>query len=54
VKLGVATVLNDEGIRPELLVKALEERRFDAIFVASPVVAEHSPIPASRPTDEAD
>jgi probable F420-dependent oxidoreductase len=45
MKLGVATVITDEGIRPDVLAKALEERGFDAL-----VVAEHSHIPTSRAT----
>ena len=45
MKLGVATVITDEGIRPDVLAKALEERGFDSL-----VVAEHSHIPASRAT----
>ena len=43
MKLRVATVVTDEGIRPDVLVKALEDRGFDSL-----VVAEHSHIPASR------
>ena len=43
MKLGVATVITDEGIRPDVLAKALEERGFDSL-----VVAEHSHIPTSR------
>src|SRR6202021_1847584 len=45
MKFGVATVITDEGIRPDVLAKALEERGFDSL-----VVAEHSHIPASRAT----
>ena len=45
MKLGVATVVTDESIRPDVLAKALEERGFDSL-----VVAEHSHIPASRAT----
>ena len=45
MKLGVATVITDESIRPDALAKALEERGFDSL-----VVAEHSHIPASRAT----
>jgi alkanesulfonate monooxygenase SsuD/methylene tetrahydromethanopterin reductase-like flavin-dependent oxidoreductase (luciferase family) len=37
MKLGVATVITDESIRPDVLAKALEERGFDSL-----VVAEHS------------
>ena len=45
MKLGVATVITDESIRPDVLAKALEERGFDSL-----VVAEHSHIPVSRAT----
>jgi alkanesulfonate monooxygenase SsuD/methylene tetrahydromethanopterin reductase-like flavin-dependent oxidoreductase (luciferase family) len=45
MKLGVATVVTDEGVRPDVLAKALENRGFDSL-----VVAEHSHIPASRAT----
>src|ERR1700755_3335694 len=45
MKLGVATVVTDEGIRPDVLGKALEDRGFDSL-----VVAEHSHVPASRAT----
>jgi hypothetical protein len=34
MKLGVATVITDEGIRPDVLAKALEERGFDSLVVA--------------------
>jgi probable F420-dependent oxidoreductase len=45
MKFGVATVITDEGIRPDILAKALEDRGFDSL-----VVAEHSHIPSSRTT----
>jgi probable F420-dependent oxidoreductase len=45
MKIGIATVITDEGMRPDVLAKALEERGFDSL-----VVAEHSHIPASRAT----
>ena len=45
MKFGVATVITDESIRPNVLAKALEERGFESL-----VVAEHSHIPASRAT----
>jgi hypothetical protein len=45
VKLGIATVITDEGIRPEVLAKALGNRGFDSIHVT-----ENSHIPASRTT----
>jgi len=43
VEFGIATFVTDEGIRPGPLGAALEERGFDALFLA-----EHSHIPASR------
>jgi alkanesulfonate monooxygenase SsuD/methylene tetrahydromethanopterin reductase-like flavin-dependent oxidoreductase (luciferase family) len=45
MKLGVATVITDESIRPDVLAKTLEECGFDSL-----VVAEHSHIPTSRAT----
>src|SRR3954447_10445351 len=45
MKFGVATFITDDGIRPDVLGRALEERGFDSLFVA-----EHSHIPASRET----
>ena len=45
MKFGVATFVTDEGIRPDLLGRALEERGFESLFVA-----EHSHIPLSRET----
>jgi probable F420-dependent oxidoreductase len=45
MKLGIATVITDEGIRPDVLATVLEDRGFDSL-----VVAEHSHIPASRAT----
>jgi probable F420-dependent oxidoreductase len=45
MKIGVATVVTDEGIRPDVLAKALEDRGFDSLMVA-----EHSHIPTSRVT----
>ncbi|MFD8499008.1 LLM class F420-dependent oxidoreductase [Amycolatopsis sp. NPDC059657] len=45
MKFGVATFVTDEGIRPDVLGKALEERGFESLFVA-----EHSHIPLSRET----
>jgi probable F420-dependent oxidoreductase len=45
MKYGIGTVITDEGIRPGVLAKALEERGFDSL-----VVAEHSHIPSSRAT----
>ena len=45
MKLGVATVITDESIRPDVLAKATEDRGFDSL-----VVAEHSHIPTSRAT----
>ena len=34
VKLGIATVITDEGIRPEVLAKALGDGEFDSLHVA--------------------
>jgi probable F420-dependent oxidoreductase len=45
VKFGVTTLVTDESIRPDVLGRALEERGFDALFVA-----EHSHIPVKRET----
>src|ERR1700743_1728267 len=45
MKFGVATVITDESIRPDVLAKALEERGFESL-----VVAEHLHIPACRAT----
>jgi len=45
MKLGISTIITDEGIRPDGLAKALEERGFDSL-----VVAEHSHVPSSRAT----
>ena len=47
MKLGIANVITDEGMRPDVLGKALEESGFDSL-----VVAEHSHIPASRASTE--
>jgi probable F420-dependent oxidoreductase len=43
MRFGVATFITDEGIRPEVLGRALEERGFSSLFIA-----EHSHIPVSR------
>ncbi|MFD9906704.1 LLM class F420-dependent oxidoreductase [Streptomyces sp. NPDC059063] len=40
MKLGISTFVTDEGIRPDALGRALEERGFDSLFLA-----EHSHIP---------
>lgn len=45
MRFGIATFVTDEGIRPDALGRALEERGFDSLFLA-----EHSHIPASRET----
>jgi probable F420-dependent oxidoreductase len=45
MELGIATVITDEGIRSNVLAKAVEDRGFDSF-----VVAEHSHIPATRAT----
>jgi alkanesulfonate monooxygenase SsuD/methylene tetrahydromethanopterin reductase-like flavin-dependent oxidoreductase (luciferase family) len=46
MKLGAATVVTDESIRPDVLAKALEDRGFDSL-----VVAAHSHIP-TKPESE--
>ncbi|SFS92948.1 LLM class F420-dependent oxidoreductase [Saccharopolyspora flava] len=43
MKFGISTFITDEGIAPVDLGRALEERGFDALFLA-----EHTHIPASR------
>jgi probable F420-dependent oxidoreductase len=43
MRFGVATFITDEGIRPDALGRALEERDFSSLFIA-----EHSHIPVSR------
>jgi probable F420-dependent oxidoreductase len=43
MRLGIATFITDEGIRPDVLGRALEERGFRSLFIA-----EHSHIPVSR------
>ncbi|NIH79525.1 LLM class F420-dependent oxidoreductase [Amycolatopsis viridis] len=43
MKLGISTFVTDESARPDVLAKAVEERGFDALFIA-----EHSHIPVSR------
>ncbi|MGW5441812.1 LLM class F420-dependent oxidoreductase [Streptomyces asiaticus] len=45
MKFGVSTFVTDQGIRPAPLGRALEERDFDALFVA-----EHTHIPVERRT----
>ncbi|NEW73583.1 LLM class F420-dependent oxidoreductase [Streptomyces rhizosphaericus] len=45
MKFGVSTFVTDQGIRPAPLGRALEERGFDALFIA-----EHSHIPVERRT----
>ncbi|WP_409465895.1 LLM class F420-dependent oxidoreductase [Amycolatopsis sp. GA6-003] len=42
---GISTFVTDEGIRPDVLGEAAEERGFASLFLA-----EHSHIPASRET----
>ncbi|HWD04959.1 MAG TPA: LLM class F420-dependent oxidoreductase [Amycolatopsis sp.] len=42
---GISTFVTDEGIRPDVLGEAMEERGFDSLFLA-----EHSHIPVSRLT----
>ena len=43
MRFGIATFVTDEGIRPDTLGRALEERGFSSLWVA-----EHSHIPVSR------
>jgi probable F420-dependent oxidoreductase len=43
MRFGVSTFITDEGIRPDVLGRALEERGFSSLFIA-----EHSHIPVSR------
>ena len=43
MKFGISTFVTDEGIAPEALARATEERGFDSLFVA-----EHTHIPLSR------
>jgi probable F420-dependent oxidoreductase len=43
MKFGISTFVTDEGIRPDMLGKAMEERGFDSLFLA-----EHSHIPVNR------
>lgn len=43
MRIGVSTFVTDQGIGPAALGRALEERGFDALFVA-----EHSHIPVER------
>src|SRR5262245_29657680 len=45
MKFGISTFITDQGIGPVPLGRALEERGFDALFIA-----EHSHIPADRTT----
>jgi probable F420-dependent oxidoreductase len=43
MRFGIATFITDEGIRPDVLGRALEERGFSSLFIA-----EHSHIPVDR------
>lgn len=45
MKFGISTFVTDQGIRPDVLGAAMEERGFASLFLA-----EHSHIPASRET----
>jgi probable F420-dependent oxidoreductase len=45
MKFGISTFVNDDGIGPVDLGRAVEERGFDSLFVP-----EHTNIPASRET----
>jgi probable F420-dependent oxidoreductase len=46
MKFGISTFVNDDGIDPVSLARAIEERGFHSL-----VVAEHTHIPASRESD---
>ncbi len=43
MKFGISTFVTDQGVRPDVLGAALEERGFDSLFLA-----EHSHIPVNR------
>ena len=43
MKFGISTFVTDEGLTPEALARATEERGFDSLFIA-----EHTHIPLSR------
>lgn len=45
MKVGISSFITDEGIKPNVLAAAVEERGFDALFLP-----EHSHIPVSRET----
>ncbi|GAA1928875.1 LLM class F420-dependent oxidoreductase [Streptantibioticus ferralitis] len=45
MKFGISTFITDQGIRPRVLGRAVEERAFDSLFIA-----EHSHIPVERRT----
>ncbi|WP_410588792.1 LLM class F420-dependent oxidoreductase [Amycolatopsis sp. lyj-23] len=45
MEFGISTFVTDEGIRPDVLGAALEERGFESLWLA-----EHSHIPVSRET----
>ncbi|MFC9253442.1 LLM class F420-dependent oxidoreductase [Amycolatopsis thailandensis] len=45
MEIGIATFITDEGIRPDVLAAAVEERGFSSLHIA-----EHSHIPVSRET----
>ena len=45
MEFGISTFVTDEGIRPDVLGVALEERGFGSLFLA-----EHSHIPVPRKT----
>lgn len=48
MQFGVSTFLTDEGLRPDELAVALEERGFDSLFVCEHT---HYPVVASPPPD---
>lgn len=45
MKIGITTILTDQGIRPDVLAKAVEDRGFESVFLP-----EHSHIPVCRAT----
>lgn len=45
MKVGISSFITDEGIKPDVLATAVEERGFDALFLP-----EHSHIPVGRET----
>jgi probable F420-dependent oxidoreductase len=48
MRFGISTFVTDEGLRPDELAKALEERGFDSLFVSEHT---HYPVAAPMPPD---